>query len=57
MIVGAFEPKMPKKSGVFYKKKVLNPKKYLKVLFGKSGTYKSKYTLKPLLSLNMVHFT
>ena len=27
-----------------------------KVLFGKSGTYISKYTLIPLLSQNMVHF-
>ena len=31
--------------------------KYLEVLFGKSGAHKSKYTLKPLLSQNMVHFT
>ena len=31
--------------------------KYLKVIFGKSGAYKSKYSLKPLLRQNMVHFT
>ena len=31
--------------------------KYLKELFGKSGAYKFKYTLKRLLSQNMVHFT
>ena len=30
--------------------------KYLEVLLGKSGAYKSKYTLKPLLSQDMVHF-
>ena len=29
--------------------------KYLVVHFGKSGAY--KYTLKPMLSQNMVHFT
>ena len=38
-------------------KKLWQRKKYLKVLFlGKSGAFKSKYTLKPLLSQNMVHF-
>ena len=31
--------------------------KYLEVFLGKSGAYKSKYTLKPLLSQDMVHFT
>ena len=31
--------------------------RYLKVLFGKSGRNKSKYTLKPLLGKNMVRFT
>ena len=30
---------------------------YLEVLFGTSGTYKFNYTLKSLLSQNMVHFT
>ena len=30
--------------------------KYLEVLFGKYGEYKSKYTLKPILCQNMVHF-
>ena len=29
--------------------------KYLEVLFGKCGAYKSEYTLKNLLSQNMVH--
>ena len=29
--------------------------KYLEVFFEKSGAYKRKYTLKPLLSQNMVH--
>ena len=29
----------------------------IEVMFGKSGTYKSKYTLKYLLSRNMVHVT
>ena len=32
-------------------------KKYIKVTFGKSGTYKSKFTLEPLLSQNRMHFT
>ena len=32
-------------------------KKTIKVLFGKSGAYKFKYTAKPLLSRNTVHFT
>ena len=30
---------------------------YLKVLLGKSGAYKSKYTLKSLLGQDMVHFS
>ena len=47
--------KLPKE-GVL-DKKVLGYKKYLEVLFGKSGKYKSKYTVKPFLSQNMVHFT
>ena len=34
-----------------------NVKKYFKVLFSKYGTYKSNYTIKPLLSENMLHFT
>ena len=37
--------------------KILGSKEYLEVLFGRSGAYKSKYTLKPILSKNMVHFT
>ena len=32
-------------------------KKNLDVISGNSGAYKSKYTLKPLLSQNMVDFT
>ena len=44
-------------SRVFSSTKVLRPKKYLEVLFGKFGAYKSNYTLKPLLSKNMVNFT
>ena len=32
-------------------------KKYLNVLFGKSAAYKSKYTLTPLLSQNILYFT
>ena len=35
-----------------YFKKYMNEQKYLQVLFGKSGIYKSKYSIKPLL-----HFT
>ena len=35
---------------------ILVKSKYLEVLLGKSGAYKSKYTLKPLLSQAMVHF-
>ena len=31
--------------------------KYLEIILGKSGAYKSKCTLKPLLSQNMVNFT
>ena len=30
---------------------------YFEVLFGKSSTCKSKYTIKPLLSQKMMHFT
>ena len=37
--------------------KVLRPNEYLEVLFWKSGAYKSKYTLKHLLSQKMVHLT
>ena len=31
--------------------------KYLEVLLGKYGAYKSNYTIKPLFSQNMGHFT
>ena len=44
------------KQGVFTNK-FLWCKTYFKVFFGKSGAYKSKYTLKPLLSQSMVNFT
>ena len=37
--------------------KLLGCKTYLKVFFGKSSAYKSKYTLKPLLGQSMEHFT
>ena len=37
--------------------KLLGCKTYLKVFWGKSGAYKSKYTLKPLLGQSTVHFT
>ena len=39
------------------KKKVLRQRRYWELLFGKSGGYKFKYTFKPLLSQNMLHFT
>ena len=48
--------KKPPKEGVL-DKKVLGYTKYLEVLFGKSVKYKYKYTVKPFLSQNMVHFT
>ena len=35
----------------------ITKKKYYPVLFGKSAVYTSKYTLEPLLSQSMVHFT
>ena len=51
MIEVVFKPKRLKPL-LFWKekKKVLGGKKYLEVLFGKSGAYKSKNTLKQLLS-------
>ena len=52
-----FNNKKRLQNRVFWTTKVLGYQKYLEVLFGKFGTYKSKNTLKPLLSQNMVHFT
>ena len=49
--------KTPPKDVVLDLKVLGYKKKYIEVLFGKSGTYKSIYTLKPILSQNMVHFT
>ena len=36
--------------------KVLSFSKYLKYFLGKSGAYKSKYTLKPIWIQKLVHF-
>ena len=36
--------------------KVLSFSKYLKYFLGKSGAYKSKYTLKPIWSQKLVYF-
>ena len=56
-MIGWFLTINASKLGHFEQKKVLGCKEYFEVLFGKSGAYKSKYTIKPLLSQNMVHFT
>ena len=45
------------KIGCYVLKKVLRPKRYLEVLFGKFVAYKCKSTLKSLLNPKMVHFT
>ena len=56
-VFSVFINKNTSKRGCFGLKSTMIEKKYLELLFGKSGTYKPKNTLKPILSQNMVDFT